>query len=123
MLRSFIARLEKVRRLADETIREPVTPLHFSKSTACAAAILKAWRDNDLEQLSQKLIKATILDTDLPEPSAAGECERRELLGGIAGEIRGIVATGRIEEAAVYLPLLRHLANPLISDPRGAYLC
>jgi hypothetical protein len=99
--------------------KELDTPLQFSESTTRAAAILEAWRENDLEELSRNLATAATLDTDAAP--GADECERRELLGGIASELRGIVASGETKQMAVYLPLLNHLAHPVGSVQRGAF--
>ena len=79
-------------------------------STRCAAAILKAWRQDDLDLLDRKLARAAVVEELLSDDS--GESERRELLTGIAREVRRILACGGQQEALVYMPLLENLAHP-----------
>jgi hypothetical protein len=82
----------------------------MSRSAICAADILKAWRENNREQLSRKLAKSAAPDS---EPSGnSHECERLELLDGIATQLRLSIASGQAQDAGVYIPLLQHLANP-----------
>jgi len=93
---------------ADEQLRESVTHLTMPKSAICAADILAAWHGNDPERLNQRLAASTIIDA---EPLADWcECERLELLNGIATQINHFIASG--QDAGVYLPLLLHLAEP-----------
>jgi len=81
------------------------------KSAICAADILAAWHGNDPERLTQRLAASTIIDA---EPLADWcECERLELLTGIAAQITHLMASG--QNAGVYLPLLMHLAGSISS--------
>ena len=81
------------------------------KSAICAADILAAWHGNDPERLKQRLAASTTIDA---EPLADWcECERLELLKGIATEINRFMASG--QDAGVYLPLLMHLAGSISS--------
>jgi hypothetical protein len=84
--------------------------LTMSSSAICAADILEAWRENDREQLNRRLAQDATPDL---EPSRnSHECERLELLDGIAAQIRYSIASGHVQDASVYIPLLRHLAKP-----------
>jgi|SRR5579872_5097299 len=86
-------------------------------STRCARAILKAWRSRNFDLLDQKLAKAAVVESTSED---TGECERWELLNGIAHEFRRVLASGRIQEAVVYLPLLENLARPAVVSSRRA---
>jgi hypothetical protein len=103
------------------TAKERITHRHLSSSTICAAAILVAWREHNVENLSLNLANATALDIEAA--ASAGEGERLELLDGIAIQMRGLMAAGQIQEATVFIPLLCHLAAPVIALPDLAYLC
>ena len=85
------------------------TQLYSNDSTTCATGILDAWSQNDLNLLYSELDRAASLDA--PPVMGADEHERIELLEGIASEMRGMVAGGRMEGASVYFDLLRHLAG------------
>jgi hypothetical protein len=83
------------------------------ESNLCAVSLLDALSHNAGEELSCRLNSAT---TIIGGPAAdAAEDERLELLGGIAGEIRELAATGDLGRARVYVGLLRHLAGGAIS--------
>lgn len=79
------------------------------RSASCAADILEAWRENDREQLNRRLAKDATTDFD-PNGNAY-ECERLELLDGIATQLRCSIASGHAQDANVYIPLLQHLAQ------------
>lgn len=81
----------------------------MSSSAICAADILEAWRENDREQLNRELVKDA--PPDFEPCRNSHECERLELLDGIAAQIRRSIASGQVQNARVYIPLLRHLAN------------
>jgi hypothetical protein len=81
----------------------------MSSSAICAADILEAWCENDREQLNRELVKDATPDFEPCRNSH--ECERLELLDGIAAQIRRSIASGQVQNASVYIPLLRHLAN------------
>ncbi|MEO8591981.1 MAG: hypothetical protein ABI759_01555 [Candidatus Solibacter sp.] len=86
-----------------------MTQSTMSRSAICAADILEAWRENDPERLNQRLAKGAT-----PDLEAWGdplECERRELLHGIASRIACSIASGQVQDASVYIPLLQHLAK------------
>ena len=87
-----------------------MTQTQISGARTLAGAILKAWRANDLEQLQRNLTDALDLATATVEDS--GEEERLEMLGTIARAMRLLLRSDRHQEAALYLPLLRHLACP-----------
>ena len=92
-----------------------------SRSAICATDILEAWRDDDREQLNRNLAKGVTPDF---EPNGnSHECERLELLDGIAAQIRCSIASGRVQDASVYLPLLRHLAEPAGTLSDRNYIC
>jgi hypothetical protein len=100
-----------------------VTHLTISRSAICAADILEAWTEHDDKQLSQKLARDTTADF---EPFASShENERLELLDGITTQIRGSIASGHVQDANVYIPLLRHLAKTAgTGTPLGRnYVC
>jgi hypothetical protein len=98
-----------------------MTHKHLSNSTLSAAAILSAWRENNLEQLDRNLADASVLHA---EPTTSPyESERLDLLGGIAVEMRRMMASGQIPEAAVYIPLLDHLASHVMRPPDCALIC
>ena len=93
----------------------------MSRSATCAADILEAWRENDPEQLNRKLATDTTVDF---EPIAnSHECERLELLDGIATRIRAFIASGQAQDASVYIPLLQHLAQPAGFPSNRNYIC
>lgn len=75
--------------------------------------ILDAWRENDLEQLRREL--TTAAGMGCPAVGDPDECERVELLGGIAEEMREMVASGHMDGAHVYFSLLNHLAEPAVT--------
>jgi len=96
---------------------EIVTKLATSRSAVCATSILEAWHDDDRELLSRNLAQGS------PEPGEnSHECERLELLDGIAAQIRGSLESGRVQEASVFLPLLRHLAAPARAVSNRKYI-
>jgi hypothetical protein len=73
----------------------------------CAAGILQAWCGNHRERLNASLAMAAAA-----EPSGdPHECERADLLAGIAANMRDMLASGRTDGSAVFLNLLRHLAG------------
>jgi hypothetical protein len=71
-----------------------------------AAGILQAWGGNDRERLKARLAGARALEL----AGDADECERGELLSGVAADMQDMLASGRTEGSAVCLNLLRHLA-------------
>jgi hypothetical protein len=97
-----------------------MTHRHLSDSTICAAAILTAWRENDFEQLSRSIADASALEAG--PATNAHECERLDLLGGIAVVMRGMMASGQIQDATVYIPLLDHLASHGALRPDRAFM-
>lgn len=80
----------------------------MTRSAVCAAGILEAWQESDYQQLDRTLASNATPDCELRD---SHELERLELLNGIANQIRGSLASGQVEDANVYLPLLRHLAK------------
>jgi hypothetical protein len=78
-------------------------------STRGAAAILSAWRENDVPSLERSLAAAR--QARCSGAAGTDECERLELLNGIAERISNLVAYGHRDDADIYLPLLRHLAT------------
>jgi hypothetical protein len=106
-------------------------PWLISESARQADYILRAWSERDQPRLQAELDR--ILASSSPEPLPSGEAERRELVRGIAGEIRrqqGRRAPGGpgCERMDVCLALLQHLihlerfspvAVPPGSAPRG----
>ena len=86
-------------------------------STRCARTILKAWRRHNLVMLDQKLAKAATVESGSED---AGECERWELLTGIAGEFRQILASGHLQDALVLVTLLENLAQSAAEPARRA---
>ena len=84
--------------------------MNTSRSAICATDILEAWREDDREQLNRNLAKGVA--SNFEPRGNSHECERLELLDGIAAQIRCSIASGRVQDARVYLPLLRHLAGP-----------
>ena len=82
----------------------------LSRSAICAADILEAWHENDHVQLGRKLAVSATPDFELWGNSH--ECERQELLHGIATRITRSIASGQAQDASVYIPLLQHLAKP-----------
>ena len=81
-----------------------------SRSASCAAEILEAWDETDRDQLNQRL--ALGVRPDFEARGNSHECERLELLDGIATQISSFIASGQVQDASVYIPLLRHLAQP-----------
>ena len=79
-----------------------------TNSTRGAARILSAWPESDVQPLERSLAAAR--QARCPEAAGAGECERMELLNGIAERISNLVQYGHRSDADIYLPLLRHLA-------------
>lgn len=79
-------------------------------SNRCALSLLDALRRQRSEDLALGLNTAAELGRSGAEDTAEGE--RIELLGGIASEIRELAASGGLEDADVYIGLLRHLAAP-----------
>ena len=73
-----------------------------------AAGIIQAWRGDDRERLQASLAGAAAIELS-GDPH---ECERAELLSGIAADMQDMLASGRTEGSAVCLSLLRHLACP-----------
>jgi hypothetical protein len=93
-------------------------PLTMFRSAICAADILQAWHENDQDRLNRKLAAPDF------EPSGnSHECERLELLDGIATQIRSSIASGQVQEASVYIPLLQHLAKPTCILSQRNYVC
>ncbi|SPE31135.1 hypothetical protein SBA3_1750010 [Candidatus Sulfopaludibacter sp. SbA3] len=93
----------------------------FAHSASCAGAILKAWQTSDLKQLEQELATASALECDLA--GNAGECERLELLRGIATAMRNTAINGQVPQAGVYISVLQHLAQPVVRlRPRACSL-
>ena len=74
----------------------------MSSSAICAADILEAWLENDREQLIRKLAKGAAPDVD-PRGNSH-ECERLELLDGIAAQIRCSIASGQVQDARCIYP-------------------
>ena len=89
---------------------QTITQLIRSRSAVCAADILEAWRVDDREQLKQRLAGGGT--SDFEKGGSSQECERLELLDGIANQIMSSMVSGNVQEASVYIPLLRHLAKP-----------
>ena len=91
--------------------------MHFKsrlrESNLCAVSLLDALSHNAGEEFSCRLNSATAIGDE--SAGDAAEDERLELLGGIAGEIRELAATGDLGQARVYVGLLRHLAGGAIS--------
>ena len=81
----------------------------MNRSAICAADILEAWQESDYQQLDRTLAADATPDCELRADSQ--ELERLEQLQGIANQIRCSLASGQVEDANVYLPLLRHLAG------------
>jgi hypothetical protein len=103
--------------------KESFTHLTISRSAICAADILRAWAENDGEQLSQIVARDTTADF---EPFASShECERLALLDGIITQIRGSIASGQVQDANVFIPLLRHLAKTAVTGTPSVqnYIC
>ena len=113
--------LVKTCALTDECSKGNATQLTMSRSAICAADILEAWRENDPEQLNRKLATHTTADVELVANSH--ECERMDLLDGIATQIRGFIASGQAQDASVYIPLLQHLAQPTDFPSSLNYIC
>ena len=101
--------------------KETVTQSFISRSAICAADILEAWHDDDREQLTRKLTKG--IAPDFEPDGNFYECERLELLDGIAAHIRDSIAAGKVQDASVYVPLLRHLANSEGTQFNREYVC
>ncbi len=91
-----------------------MTPHTLSTPTICAAGILRAWRENDLDALNRELIHARCIALRPGEETA--EWERAELLGSIAEELQGMMATGSTDGVAVCRSLLKHLADPYLGS-------
>jgi len=89
-------------------------------STLCAAAILQAWNDMDREELARRLVRAADLEREMSSDS--DENERIELLESIVTELRAAVASGRMHDGDVYIPLLENLAVP-VPQVAFAYHC
>jgi hypothetical protein len=75
----------------------------------CASGILEAGTQHNLVRLREEIEKVASVDASRIPPE---DSERLELLAGIASALRGIADNGRLEDAHVYFPLLRHLASP-----------
>jgi hypothetical protein len=103
------------------SIREDTVQLTIFRSAICAADILEAWRENDPEHLKQELANGATPDF---EPCGnSHECERLELLDGIATQIRRSIASGNVQDAGVYIRLLRHLAKPASMLSNRDFIC
>jgi hypothetical protein len=107
--------------MADTYCEGAFTNPDLSNSILCAAAILASWHENNLEKLQRTLADAATLPTGSAD--SAGEGERLELLAGIASEMRRMIASGEVQQATVYAPLLRHLAKPILVQTERAYFC
>jgi hypothetical protein len=83
----------------------------FAPSANYAGAILKAWQTSDIQQLDRELASASALECDFA--GNAGECERIELLRGIATAMRKVAINGEVPKAGVYISVLEHLAQPV----------
>jgi hypothetical protein len=84
-----------------------------STSVTCAAVLLDAWECRDVANLRRYLDSA--LQTEAPGDLSELECERRELVSGIAENMRealaknlGVMTACDVETS---LDLLRHLAS------------
>ena len=91
--------------------KETVRQMTMSGSAIRAADILEAWRENDREQLTRTVAKGA--SPDFEPCGNSHECERLELLDGIAARIRCSIASGRVQDAGCYVVLLKHLATPV----------
>jgi hypothetical protein len=89
-------------------IRADVDIVRIGGYRSFANGILEAWSEKNLPRFRDELENASSLDAADSLPPE--ERERTELVAGIAAEMRGIVASGDLDEADVYLGLLRHLA-------------
>lgn len=104
-------------------------PWLISESARQADYLLKAWSEPDQPRLQAELDR--ILASSSSEPLPSGEEERRELVRGIAGEIRRQQRRPPgmgVERMNVCLALLQHLIHldrfsprpiPPRSAPRG----
>ena len=88
-------------------------------SASYAGAILRAWQTSDVQQLDRELATASSLECDIA--GNAGECERIELLRGIATAMRNIAGKGEVPKAGVYISVLQHLAEPLTRYQRRPF--
>lgn len=79
-------------------------------SNLCAVSLLDALNRPSAGDLARRLENALELGHSSAEDTEEGE--RIELLGGIARQIRDLAAAGNLEQAGVYIDLLRHLAAP-----------
>jgi hypothetical protein len=112
MLRRPLPEDDQIRvSVTDESYEETVMRHLLSPSGLYAAAIVDAWSGGDGERLHQELTHAGTLRFE--GVADAGECERRELLQAIVETIQCAGRLGSRDRCSVYIPMLRHLANPL----------